>query len=441
MCAFNCAAIRTELARQTPVYDENFLEDFVSGELVTDPFMGRHKTKTWTDGKDTLVYDKTHVQQPNYTGEWQRINSQECGNACEPPKTTVGFGTTRDSVFMSQKDLVSQPWCLQQLRGIPHVGEQIMEIYKVLREIPQTFIGDFLRTRFTSFHDTLQIVDSDFGTFSITSANTSANLTTINLGSTDNLPQSELTLDLLSYYSQQAGMNGYDKMSGLPAGMRNLVTHSRCYQKLVGTNPALRGQLYTPEMKNLSPLYTPGKGINAEPFGFLAPTFDEKQLRFEHVGSGLLQRVFPYRNTSATIGGKPEINPAWFNARYAISYILHPEAATLYTPSPKKIHEMIPSLNTSMFGQWQFVNNQGIIRLYNPDGTYCDKDNAEQFWFYWLCHLEAGFRYDQRLLVTPMLHLIDGAGAACAVNSPVCGDAPQYTAQSYNGYSTGFCEL
>jgi len=438
--AFNCDQIRTELARQTPVYDENFLEDFISGELVTEPFMGRHKTKTWTDGKDTLFYDKMHVQQPDYTGPWQRINSEECGNACEPPLTTVGFGTTRDSVFMQQKDLNSQPWCLQQMRGIPHIGEQITQIYKILRDIPQSYIGDFLRTHFTSYHDTLQIAGSDFDTFAITTANTDENLTTINLGAAANLPQSTLTLDILSYYSQLLGMRGYDKKSGLNAGMRNLVTHSRCYQQLVGTNPALRGQLYTQELKNFSPLYTPGKGINAEPFSFLAPTFDEKQVRFQHSGNGLLQRVFPYTNTAATTGGKPEVNPAWFNARYAISYILHPEAATLYTPAPRKIHEMVPSLNTAMFDKWVFINNPGMIRLYNPDGTYCDKDNADQFWFYWRTHLEAGFRYDQRELVMPILHLIDGSGQACVINSPVCGSAPEYVEQDYTGSSTGFCE-
>ena len=76
-------------------------------------------------------------------------------------------GTTRDSVFMSQKDLISQPWCLQQMRGIPHIGEQITQIYQVLREIPQSYIGDFLRTRFTSYHDELQIVGSSFSTFAI----------------------------------------------------------------------------------------------------------------------------------------------------------------------------------------------------------------------------------------------------------------------------------
>jgi len=437
--AYDCNAIRTELARQTPVYDENFLEDFISSELVTEPFMGRHKTKTWTDGKDTLIYDKMHVQQPNYTSLWERINGDECENPCEPPETTVGHGTTRDSAFMEQKNINSQPWCLQQMRTVPHISEQITEIYKILRSIPQTFIGDFLRTRFTSYHDTLQIAGSAFGTFAITTANTSANLTTINLGNVANLPTSELTLEILSYYQQLLAMRGYNKKSGLPAGMVNILTHSRVFQKLVGLNPALRSQIYPQKMESLSPLYKVGVGINADPFAFLAPTFDDKQLRFQTNGNGLLQRVFPYLNTAATTGGKPQVNPAWFNARYAISYLLHPEAATLYTPAPRKIHEMVPALNTAMFGKWQFVNNQGIIRLYNPDGTYCDKDNALQFWFYWKAHLEAGFRYDQRDLVMPILHLIDGAGAACVVDSPVCGSAPQYVAQDYSGDSTGFC--
>lgn len=436
--AFSCDAIRTNLARQTPVYDEKFLEDYIS-IMVNEPFMGRHQTRTWEDGKDELFFDKVHVQQPDYLTPWQRINSEECGNACEPPRTLVGFGTTRDSAFMQQKDLQSQPWCLQQMRGIPHIGQQITEIYKILRMMPTAFMGDFLRTRFTSYHDTLQIAGSSFTEFAITTANTDENLTTINLGSTANLPTSQLTLPILEYYSQLLGMRGYDQDSGLPAGMRNLVTHSRTYQQLVGTNPELRSQIYPQAIQDLSPLYKMGKGLNADPFGFLAPTFDEKQLRFQTAGNGLLQRVLPYLNTASTTGGKPIVNPAWFNARYAISYLLHPKAAVLYTPAPKKIHEQVPSVNTSMFGKWTFINPQGLIQWQNPDGTTCTKNNDHQFWFYWLAHLEAGFRYDQRDLVMPILHLIDGSGASCVVNSPVCGDAPQYSEQSLDSI-LAFCE-
>lgn len=438
--AFNCDQIRTELAAQTPVYDEHFLEDFVSYEMANAPFMGRHKTKTWTDGKDTIVFDKVHVQQPDLTVAWERISADECGNACEPPTTTIGHGTTRDSAFLQQLDLRSQPWCLQQLRGIPHVGEQLTKMYEVTRKIPNMFLDDFLRTRFCSYHDTLQIAGSALDTFSITSANTAENLVSIDLGGSANLPTSELTLDYLQILSDRLGMNGYDRESGLPSGMRSLVTHPRTYYKLTGGNQALRGQLLNTSFKSLNPLYQIGKGINAEPFGCLAPTFDDKQVRFQDGGNGLLQRVLPYLNSDTTTGREPLINPAYFNARYALSYLIHPMAATLYTPAPKKIHQMVPSVNSAMFGKWDIINNQGIIRLYNPDGTYCDKDNSQQFWFYWLCHLEAGFRYDQRQLVMPILHLIDGAGASCLIDSPVCGDAPTYVEQDYTGAGNGFCE-
>lgn len=425
----SCTAIRTNLASQTPVFDSTFLNDFIS-DMVNEPFVGRHQTRVWDEGVSTLFYDKVHVEQPNFLSPWQRRTATECGpNACNPPRTFVAFGTTRDSAFMENKVLNSQPFCLDQLRQIPHVGEQIGMIYKVLRKMPISFIGDFLRTRFLSYHDTLQIVDNRFGSFAVTSANTDIGLATINLGSSGALPQSELTLTYLEYMSQLVGMRGYNSESGLMKGMRNLVTHSRTYQKLVGLNPEVKAQLHLVGVKDVSPLYQPGTGINGDPFGSMAPTFDEHQVRFQLVSGGLLNRVLPYLNTPATTGEKPIVNPAWFNARYALSYILHPKAAVLYTPKPKKIHEMIPSVNSAMWGQWDFINPKGVIQWPNPDGTTCTQNNDLQWWFYWLCYLEAGFRYDQRDLVIPMLHLIDGAGKDCAVNSAVCGTAPQYVAQ------------
>lgn len=438
--AYDCDQIRVEFARQTPVYQDVFLDDYVSRQLTTEPFMGRHKTETWGGEKDTIVFDKLHVQQPDYTSPWERINGDDCGNACEPPRTTVGYGTTRDSAYMEQKDLQSPPFCLQQLRTVPNIKRQVSKIYEIISQLPATFVGDFLRTRFTSYHDTIQIAGSGLDTFAVTSANTSTNLTTIDLGNAANLPTSTLTLDYLSALAQELIMNGYDIDSGLPAGMVNLVTHSRQYQSLVGQNPALRAQVRFQDIKSLSPLYQVGKGINGEPFGFLAPTFDNKQVRFQHSGNGLLQRVFPYLNTAATTGGKPQTNPAWLNARYALSYYIHPKAATLFTPTPSKIHELVPSLNSAMFGKWKMVNPEGVIQLTNPDGSVCTKNNDNQFWFYWLTHLEAGFKYEQRELVMPILHLIDGRGADCLVDAPVCGDAPAYVEQDYSGSSTGFCE-
>lgn len=430
--AYSCDKIRSNLALQTPVYDSVFLDDYVS-DMTVAPYLGRHQTEVWNYEASTIFYDKIHVGQPDYLTPWAQINGAECGiNPCEPPNSFIGFGSTRDSAFMEQITLRSQPFCLQQLMTVPHVGQQIGKIYRIVRKIPLGFSGDFVRTRIVSYHDELQICGSSFSSFAITSSNTATNLTTINLGSAGNLPASELTWQYLTYFSQRLGLNGYDMNSGIANGMRSLVTHQRTWMKLVGQNPEVKSLLHLEGVKDVSPLYQMGKGVNADPFGNFVPTFDEHQVRFQHSGSGLLQRVLPYRNDPATTGEKPVFNPSWLNARYALSTIIHPQASVVYTSKPKKIHEMVPTVNSAMWGQWTFINPQGVIQWYNPDGTTCTKNNDQQFYFYWLCHLQLGFRYDQRELVVPILHLIDGSGKDCMVNSVVCGDAPSYSVQDYS---------
>ena len=130
----------------------------------------------------------------------------------------------------------------------------------------------------------------------------------------------------------------------------------------------------------------------------------------------------------ATTGLKPQVNDAWLNARYAISYIIHPKATTLYTPKPKKVHEMVPTINSAMWGSWDYINDKVLI-YQNPDGTTCTSNNELQWLFYWLCYLELGFKYEQRPLVVPILHLIDGAGKTTMVDNPIAGSVPQYAAQ------------
>jgi hypothetical protein len=433
--SISCLDLSSSLARQTPVYDERFLKDFIS-DMTTAPFLGRHQTEIWDDGAAQRVFDKVSVGQPNYTTQWNVRTGADCGLTF-PTNDFVAFGTTRDQYVMENKRLQSQLFSLDQLRTIPKLGAQIAEIYRNLRKIPLGFSGDFLRTRMLAYNNTLYVCGNAFSTLTLTNANESPappftidpNANNINLGSEANLPTSDLTWDYLNYYQQVLGLQGYDQQSGLPTGMRSLVTHTRTFQRLVGLNPEIRSQVRLTDFKSASPLYMPGKGINADPFGAFAPTFDEHQLRYQDSGSGYLERVLPYVNVSASTGIKPQINPAWLNASYAISYIIHPQATTLFTPKPKAVHKMIPTINSAMWGNWEYIN--GMVLMYNQqDGTVCTINNDLQWYFYWLCYLELGFKYDQRPLVLPILHLIDGAGQACMVNNPICGSAQQYVAQS-----------
>lgn len=421
--AISCQLLSTTLARQTPVYDKEFLKDFIS-DMPGMPFLGRHMTETWEDGAEVRVFDKVHVGQPDYTAPWNVRKGADCGNTM-PPSQYISGGTTRDQYFTENKLLKSQLWSLDQLRTIPNLAGQIREMYRNIRRIPQGFAADYLRTRFMSFNDTLYICGANFVEQPITSSNMDSNANVIELGSAAALPTSDLTLTYLNYYQQSLGMKGYDIDSGMAKGMRNLVTHQRTYQRLVGLNPEVKAQLHLQGVKDVSPLYQMGVGVNADPFGSFAPTFDDHQLRYQDAGNGLLTRVLPYTNVAASTGLKPQINPAYLNARYGISFVIHPKAATLFTPKPKKVHEMIPTINSSMWGTWDYINDK-VLTYLNQDGTTCTINNELQWFFYWICYLEFGFKYEQRPLVLPILHLIDGAGKACMVDNPICGSEPQY---------------
>lgn len=427
----------TSLARQTPVFQRKFAEDPVTDWMLRHPMIGRHQTKTWEDGADIRFWDKVSIQQPNVLTPWKKQDSAECADSCNPPKSFVAHGTTRDSWFMEQSVKQTQPFCYNQLRGIPHVSEQMGIIFKYLKALPEMFSGDYLQTRMVSMHDTLQIADNRFSTFAITNQynsatpNTGMNLETIDLGSDAALPQSDLTLDYLDALGDELELNGYYNGSGLPNGMFNLLTHSRDYRNLVGKNPEVKAQLHLDSVEKVSALYKLGTGINASPFGRFAPTFNPHQPRFQNGGDGLLQRVIPYTNEVTTTGSRPQQDGLWRDAEYAISYIPHPQASTLFTPNPQAIMPGVPTVNSSMWGNWKFKNPEGVIMWDNPDGTTCTENNELGWWFYWLLLLEYGFRFEERRLMMPILHKRDG-GRRCVQNRPVCGPAQVYEFRSYD---------
>ena len=432
----SCDFLRTNLAAQTPVYDERFLEDYKPFDAT---FAGRHNTKNWTMGSgDTHIYDQINVGFPNLQSDWQTISATECGtdSPCSPPADYVSFGSTRRQHNMKQKRLNSQLFCLTQLRYNTRPSEQITMIMKKLKQIPMMYTDDFLQVEAFKQAETVQVASADFDTFTpnttLPGANITGQLTTIDLGAVGNLPQSQLTWNYLKYLGMQLNLQGYTEGgSGLPANMYNLMTDITAWYNLTNGNDSLKNMMALSDWRDSSPLYKVGEGIQV-PYGNFAPTMIKTPIRFQHMGNGLLNRVQPYINEPASTGTKPVYNPAWLNARYQLSWIWHPKASTIYTPDFKRVNDLVPTVNTAMYGKWTFINNQGVLPYEQPDGTQCTINNPDQTWFYWRCALELGFRYDQPDFVMPILHLVDGSGKDSTVNQPVCGEAPQYVAQDYS---------
>lgn len=428
--ANSCTTFATNLAQQTYVFDKMFLKEW---KPMDSPLIGRHETEVWEDGTgDTHYFDRIQIGQPDLTKNWAKISGEDCGtNSCNPPRTHIAFGTGRDSHYKEQIVLQSQLFCLTQLRHQTRPGEQITEIYRNVKQIPEMFTTEFLRNRATQLSTGIQVCGSSFASFVPTVATVQNNLTVVDL-TVPGLPTSELTWSYLNYLTTGVELEGYSKESGLPQGMYNLITDPRAWFRLTNGSADVKETMALGNPDAASQLYKVAvDGGIQKPFGNIAPTLDKMPPRFQVLAGSILNRVYPYYNTTSTTGTKRVKNPAYINAIYQLSYIWHPKAIKLWTAAFKKLHEKVPSVNSALYGQWTFLNQPGLIKYTQPDGTECTLNNDMQNYFYWLCAMELGFQYKYPELIIPIFHLVDGSGKCSTVDAPVCCTAPQYVAQTY----------
>lgn len=440
--ARDCDEFRDELARQTPVFDKAFLKTFTP---LDSTVLGRHESGTWQPGTgDTHFVDRLDIGYPNLNNRWQRISSAECGtDSCAPPRVGISMGSVRTDYGMDQIDLTSDLFCLTKLMYDTRPSEQIAEWYRSIRKLPMIYSDDYIRAMAAMEATTIQIAGADFDTFTPNSGaggNIAGMLTTINLGGAGNLPTSQITWPYMQRLTAQLALEGYGDESGLPSMMYNFITEERVWFRLTNGNPELREQFKTDDYRKASPLYKIGEGIQV-PYGNLAPTITKTPIRFQHLGSGVLNRVYPNTNIAGTTGTVREVNQAYLDAQYGLSFLWHPKAVKVWSPPGGKLHEMVPTLNSALFGKWEFICPQETnMRYVATDGTVCTGiNNDRRLYFYWLCALQMGFQYKQPQLLMPILHLLDASGKYATVDDPVCGTT-EYTPQDYSNDPAGCVE-
>jgi hypothetical protein len=435
--AIDCNALRDEMARQTPFYDKMFLKSYQPMETDT---LGRHETGAWEMGTgDTHYVDRLDIGQPDLTEPWEAIDSSECGNdPCSPPETSVAMGSKRTHHNMEQKNLKSPLWCLKKLEYDTRPDEQMRIWYEALRKLPTIYLNDWMRVHAVTDAPALEVCDDRFGNIvpdNTPGGNILGQLTTISFGATANLPQSELTFPYLRRIAAAKRAAGYATDSNLPPMMYNLITNDDSWFDLTNGRPEMKSMFAIDDYKKASPLYKVGVGLQ-EPYGNFAPTITNTPFKFQHIGGGVIQRVFPATNIAGDTGTIRQVNNASLDAIYTISAVWHPKAVKIWTPPGGKLHEMVPSVNSAMFGKWKLINTaQTNFSYVWPDGTECVKNNDEQMYFYWKAHLEQGFQYQQPTLAAMIVHQVDGSGRCKMVNQPVCC-TPQYARQYYTNNPT-----
>lgn len=439
--ARDCSGFRTALAEQTPFYDKAFLKTYMP--LETD-VVGRHITGVWEPGtSDTHYVDRLDVGFPNLNTRWQQISSTNCGtDSCAPPRVFVAMGSVRSNYYDWQLDLQSTTFCLTQLLHQTRPGEQIKEWMMGLKKLPLMHMDDFIRVMAAMYADNIQIAGNGFTTLTPNpgaGGNIAGMLTTINLGSTVALPQSQLTWPYLNRLCARLMLAGYGDGSGLPSMMYNLIVDERAWFKLTNGNSEIRAYSALDNFRKASPLYKIGEGIDV-PFGNIAPTLSKTPIRFQHIGSGVLNRVYPYTNVAGTTGTVRQINEAYIKARYGMSFLWHPQAIKILSPPGGRMHDLVPTINSSMFGKWHLVNPiQTNFQVTDANGNSCTYNNDEGLYFYWKCKMVQAFQYRQQNLLMPIIHQIDGSGEDCMTNDPVCSSV-EYVAQTYSDNPT-YCDL
>lgn len=429
--AFDCNAYISYLFDRTPHYDEDILRDWFPTD---DAWIGHVMTGSWdafTGFEHT--YDRIHVAFPDLTGcRTQLSDTNSCvENACAPTEKLIGWGSTRKTYNRERESIRTNVLCFDQIDSKAKAREQFTQIIRGLKETTKIINSNWLRLWALRGCETLNICGSALLTETVNSALLGTNCNELHLPP-GSLPTSKLTIPYLDTFQEPLQFEGYFKMEYIPGGMFKLITDTITARQLREGNPDLQQYFRFSDFTKGGELFK--RGISSA-VGNYAIAFDNYPLRFQRVSGGLLQRVFPYDNVAATIGIKPEVNTAYTNAAYQISFIWHPEAMRALFASLEEVNPEMPFLVRNLAGKWNFsVDPVLVTTTFNPAtglNETCTIDNKRRNQGLWWADFDGGIRYERPELVRAILHLRE-PGGSCVVDDPLCGSVPASVVQDYD---------
>lgn len=434
--AWDCAAYYDYLFDRTPHFDEDILMDWFPTD---DAWIGQVQTGAWDAFTGTQhTYDRIHVGTPNLSEEWDVFATQDetcVSGACAPNEISVGWGSTRKTYNRYRKSYTTNVLCFDQINTRAKAKEQMAQIVRGIKEITKMVQSDYLRRRSLQSADTIYIAGSDMLEVPITDSTFTGAALTVDLGSADNLPQSQLTIQYLQRFYEPLQFNGYFKSKYTPNGMFKLITDPITSQQLVQANPELRGGFKFTDFQKGGELFKYGMSAAIGNFGI---SWDGYPMRFYHQGNGVLRRVFPFVNVAATIGIKPQPAEEYMLAPYQYSPIWHPEAMRRLVPKLESVHPEMPFLTRDLAGQWKFVMDPVLVVKNPDDGTTCTIDNKRRNQGLWYADFENAIKFERPEIIRGILHLRE---PGCVVNQVPCSTAPAYVEQDYSDSNPVCAEL
>ncbi len=423
-----CSAFNSYLFRRIPDWDAKLSRDRFP---LSYSYMGLYQSAAWDSFTGTTrTWDKIHVTRPNDDGCWDPVVIEQCvGNPCDPSRYNLGWGSTRANYTKFHRDYITPPFCFDQLRDTEMAVEQLSGIVDGLKELPNNIWSDFFRKWALRSSNVIHIAGSAGTTVTTTDSLFTNNCTRINLGSTGNLPTSKLTVEYLNRYFPTLLYKGYFKNDFIPTGKMELMTDIQTEMELTNANPALTLMYTAADFVKGGKFY--GFGAMAGVGNWLIK-IDETPLRFQHLGSGVLQQIQPYENVAATVGKKPQFSAAYENAPYQMHHVFNRAARTIYTGETTPVNPDMKFMSRSMNGTWSWKNPDVILYLDPNTGVQCTMQNDKKNKGYFLGEFEVGVKTEFPEIE---MCIIAQREPQVVVDNPRCAATPDVVTQTLLPYN------
>jgi hypothetical protein len=418
------------LLTELPVYTREILRDVRPTDMLAahvssgqwDAFSGVEQTQ------DRL----THVY-PNTSAAWEEVTDDSCtGAPCDPPMNEICWGWKRVTFGQERQSWKSPLMCFDQMISATKAVENI-EYYVsgILRPASAAVTSMYVRKKALELAGRKLLANATMSTFTGTweqDGNSEIFFTP------SALPTSKLTPEMIQRQIPYLRNIGYfDKFTNDPFWggydqYAELITDDDTAWELdkLATNSRI-GDAW--RFTDWSPAHEYFKYGMTGNIGNYMVHIDPFTLRFNKNtnapgGTTKLQLVLPYRNDAAVTAGLGDtVNEDYLNAQYQISFIWHRFAWQLLYQQLESINPMMPFLNRSLSGDWNFATNDL--------GQDCSGNTIANFrknkGFFWADWRLAGKPLHTEWLVA-ILHLREPK--VIYVVAP-CATDPGYPTQTY----------
>ncbi len=421
--AVDCGKISDFLFRRTPDWDSELARDRFPYDYS---YLGLYESKTWEPFTGTVhTWDKVHVAMDNDDGCWEAMDAGTFTNGdcltqdmCNPNRLEIGWGSTRSTYGKYHRDYKTKPFCLDHLRHVEEARQQLSAIIEGLKELPEQIQSGFQKLLALRQSDVIQVCSAanSFPTVTVSDSIFTNNCSRINLGSSTKIPTSKLTMQYLNHFLPTLMYKGYFNKKFLsgkdglaPAGKFTIMTDIQTQQELTNANPALS------HMYNAADFMKGGKFFAYGVMGGCGDWLfkvDPQPMRFLHTGSGVLVRVRPYQNVSATIGKKPQFDPLYEQATIQLSHVYARQARTIYTGDITSVSPDMPFAARNLMGKWSWKQPDAFQYTDPNSGSVCTFYNDKKNRGYFLGEYETGMKTVYPEIEMWVLHLREAQAVA-----------------------------